>query len=493
MRISRHITLIICVLAACRPDPRTTAEETGPPPDGFGASQDLRRPADLLITNASVLDVRTGVVLPDQTIVIRAGWIVSVQGAGQLVPPIGQTIDAAGHLVTPGLIDVHGHSANVLGDSISDGGGAITHLSSAPDSLRAYQRRYAEAYLPYGVTTVRDVGTADSDLPILLSWPRHSPELPDVYLSGGLLVSVALGRVPFPGYTVVVDSAEAVAAVRRYYDFGINNIKFHSRLGDRELRSAFGEATRLGMKVSGHIDGQVVGIERTLALGLRNFEHAHTIAVSAMTPEEYSAMVPAVRARYGNRSGGLFLLLVTEYFNQMGRENSAILELIDLLATTGSQVTPTLHVYAHGLGLASYRADPQGDFDDMAGLTPDQLERARGGYQILAGYVARMHATGVRLAVGTDWYEPGRASLSEMELLQRAGLSMAEVFRAATLGGAEAIGIASTTGTIEPGRRANLVIWNANPLDDPQNLWAGLTVIKDGVPLGMNFTPSASN
>ena len=72
-------------------------------------------------------------------------------------------------------------------------------------------------------------------------------------------------------------------------------------------------------------------------------------------------------------------------------------------------------------------------------------------------------------------------------------LSMAEVFRVATLGGAEAIGIANTTGTIEPGRRANLVIWSANPLDDPQNLWAGLTVIKDGVPLGMNFAQSASN
>ena len=204
-------------------------------------------------------------------------------------------------------------------------------------------------------------------------------------------------------------------------------------------------------------------------------------------------MVPAVRARYGYRSGGNFFLLVGEYFNQMGRANNAILKLIDLLATTGSQVTPTLHVYAHGLGLASYRAASHGDFDDMAGLTPDQLERARGGYQILAEYVARMHATGVRLAVGSDWYEPGRASLSEMELLQRAGLSMAEVFRAATLGGAEVIGIASTTGTIEPGRRANLVLWSANPLDDPQNLWAGRTVIKDGVPLGTNLVQSVSN
>ena len=98
-------------------------ENSGEPP----TPSVVRHSADLLIVNASVLDVRTGVVLPDQTIVIRDGLIVSVQGEGQLVPSIRDTFDAAGQLVTPGLIDVHGHSGYVLGDSISDGGGAISH------------------------------------------------------------------------------------------------------------------------------------------------------------------------------------------------------------------------------------------------------------------------------------------------------------------------------------------------------------------------------
>ena len=91
-----------------------------------------------------------------------------------------------------------------------------------------------------------------------------------------------------------------------------------------------------------------------------------------------------------------------------------------------------------------------------------------------------MHEAGIPLAVGTDWLDPGRAVLSEMILLNRAGIPMANVLAIATLGGARVLERESDYGAIEPGRKAQLVIFDRNPLDDAEAVLAGKTVIKDG-------------
>jgi len=101
-------------------------------------------------------------------------------------------------------------------------------------------------------------------------------------------------------------------------------------------------------------------------------------------------------------------------------------------------VTPTLHIFAQRVGFAPYTTKSLGTFDRSDAWTPTQRDRARRGYEILAGYVRRMHEAGVGLAVGTDWLDPGHAVLSELILLQRAGIPMAEVLCIATRGGARA-------------------------------------------------------
>ena len=83
--------------------------------------------------------------------------------------------------------------------------------------------------------------------------------------------------------------------------------------------------------------------------------------------------------------------------------------------------------------------------------------------------------------MGTDWAEPGRATLAEIALLHDAGIPMADSLAIATLGTAAAIGVDDDVGAIEPGYRANLVLWDGDPLTDPQALFGGRTVIKDGL------------
>lgn len=459
----------------------------GPGPDPVRPAVDDgwledRPPAQLVVTGADVFDVRSGEVLPGRTIVIDGGRIAAVLAPDTESPAARRRVEASGRLVVPGFVDAHSHMAMILGDSLSSGGGLITSLSAEPDSVAAYRSRYAEAYLPYGVTTVRDAGSSEADLRLLVRWMSDpSPDLPDVHPTGGALVSDEEGRTPFPGHRVVTDPNDARQTVRQYHDLGLRHVKLYWRLREPEFRAALREAERLGMTPTGHIDFQVLDIDRALDLGLRSFEHAYTLGVSALGAEEYlEAWREHLPCWIGDRQRGRFYLGVVEYFNVLGPDDPRMERLVGRLADTGSVVVPTLHVFAQRFGLAPFDSPRLGTFDDLSGLTAEQRGHARDGYRILAEYVRRMHADGITLATGSDWIEPGKAILSEIWLLAWAGIPMADALRVATLGGARALGIEDDVGAIEPGMKAHLVLLHDDPLSEPAAIFGPRTVIKDG-------------
>jgi imidazolonepropionase-like amidohydrolase len=448
-----------------------------------GATGEAERSPDLAVAHVDVLDVRSGALLRDRTVLVDGGAVVAVDSAAGPPPAAARVLNGAGGLLIPGFVDAHSHLAYVLGDSLSSGGGLISRLSSDTHSLAAYRSEYDRQYLTYGVTAVRDTGSSSEELPLLLGWMRdRRPSSPDVYPSGGALVSREEGRVPFPGHRVVNDPEDAVAAVRAYHDMGIEHVKLYWRLREPEFAAALAEAQRLGMHPTGHVDFQVLGIDRALDLGLRSFEHAYTLGAEALSPTEFlAAWREDLPRSIGDRQNGRFYLGAMEYFQVLGADDPEMTALIERLAATRSTVVQTLHLFAQRLGMAPYESRRLGDFDDTSGLTPAQLEHAREGYRIMAEYVRRMHEAGVRLAVGTDWIDPGRATLSETRLLHEAGIPMADALRAATLGGAEALGIDDRVGALEAGLAANLVLLHRNPLDHPSALLGPRTVIKDGV------------
>ena len=319
-------------------------------------------------------------------------------------------------------------------------------------------------------------------MPLMDAWMMPDAAAPDFYPCGGALVSYVEGRVPYPGHKVVRDSTEAAAVVQAYHDAGFRYVKLYWRLREPEFLAALNEAVELGMVPFAHIDHGVYSIEAALEHGLRHYEHAFTLGVEFLGGKEGASIAAEVvnEVLEGDLRGAWFMATL-DGFNRIGENDERMLALIARLSKSGATMTPTIHVLAKPLGLTHLDTLPTGDFDDTSGWTQEQMERARRGYRVLVSYVAAMHRAGVQPALGTDTVDPGVASLSELLLLHDAGISMADVLCLGTLGSAEVIELSNLYGTIEPGKRANLVLFENSPLEDPMALLGGKTVIKDGV------------
>jgi imidazolonepropionase-like amidohydrolase len=121
----------------------------------------------------------------------------------------------------------------------------------------------------------------------------------------------------------------------------------------------------------------------------------------------------------------------------------------------------------------------------MASARSGARERQRA---TLEENLRRLHRAGVRIAMGTDAGNPGTAHgpsvYREMEAMQAAGMSAADVFRASTLTAAQAMGLERETGTVEPGKRADLAVFEADPTTDIANARRVRMVVRNGALYG---------
>jgi imidazolonepropionase-like amidohydrolase len=457
----------------------------GPPPVNVAAG-------DLVITHASVLDVTTGSVLLDHNVVITDGVITAVTPDSAAVLGATIVLDARGRLLTPGFIDAHFHLCNIYGPPhcTSPRNGRL-RLVMKGRALLDHRRHLASLYLPYGVTTVRDAGTDERHLPLMRHWMQRSADAPDFYSVGAHLISPDINHTHAPWQVEVADSAAAAQKVRDYHALGIRNIKLYWRLREPAFQGALYEAKASGMHVAAHVDYNIVSVTRALELGVRDFEHVLPWALAGLTDTDFAEVYNDVvlRTRQSDSTHrGAFYLLVPEEWNRAGPDNPSILALINRLKDHDASVTPTLHIFAQRYGLAWFSSPARDPDEDTGWFSATDSARAVTGYGIMAAYVKLAWDKGVRLNIGTDTPEPGKSVLSEMLLLHDAGIPMTDVFRIATLNSARGIGHEADYGSITPGKRANLVLFDGDPLSRPRDLLGARTVIKDGVV----YTPTDS-
>lgn len=424
---------------------------------------------DLVIKNAKVFDSNTGKVSSNRTILIKGSTIVNVTGNQKTYNAVS-IIDAKGKLVTPGFIDTHIHPTDVFGDYNA----APEYLNK--DSLALLRKNLSDTYLPYGITTAMIMGQPEKWLPPVLNWMNNpSPKYVTLYTVGGALISKE-SRKPYINHITVESPSLAKQKVLEYYRLGIRHIKLYWRLRRPEFEAAFKTADSLKMKVYGHIDQNVMFMDTTLSIGLRNYEHILTLDHSILHfPKDGAEFGLNMQKHYASITPG-FTLVRLEMFRFIHDTKQAAMDsLIDNLAKRKTTISTTIHLMAEQFGLTYFSNKTD------SSLTKEQLARCRENFKIFMGYARKLFTKGVKLRIGTDCPQGGKAFISEQLLLSEYGFPISAILQISTINGATALGLENKYGNIEKGKKADLLIWEKSPFDNYRNFLASKIIIKDGV------------
>ena len=416
----------------------------------------------LFITNAMLIAGTGAPPVGPVTIEIQKDRIVDIStGHGNPLEEEGaEIIDAGGGYVMPGLIDAHVH----LGTPSHAFAGALTD----PEYV-------LKLWLAHGVTTVRDVGAVMG-----LNWTiRHRT----LSKEGKIAAPRMRVHAMFPPSTASPKQArDWVQAVRKK---GADGIKFRgARPGP--FAAAMEEAQRLGMKTSYHhaqLSVVQTNVLDSARLGLDSMEHWYGLP-EAMFEDRVIQDYP-LDYNYGDEQhrfgeAGRLWLQAAEPGSETWERTIA--ELVDLDFT----LDPTFTIYEASRDLMRAR-----NADWMDEYVPPYMARAfepnpavhgsfffdwttqmeidwKKNFQRWMHFVNDYKNAGGRVTVGSDagfiYKVYGFAYIRELELLQEAGFHPLEVVKAATIDGAELLGIDHETGSVEIGKKADLVILDENPL-----------------------------
>ncbi len=399
-------------------------------------------PGDTIaITRVTVIDPAARTTRPAQTVIVAGTRIVVAGPAAAVTVPRGaRIVEGEGKFLLPGFWDMHVHTA-------TPGGRAVLGL-----------------YPANGVTGVRDMA---GDWARLTAWRREiaagTLPGPRIVASGPYLEG---GDVPIP-HLLTRSAEEAAAGVDSLVRLGVDFIKVHSQLNPPTYFAIARRARGRGIPFAGHVP-RTVGALAASDSGQRSIEHL--LAIPAVcTPADSLALLPRfpVQAALGRCSS---------------RDPA---ELYARLRANGTWVTPTFTAQ-YEVAIWPGRAVPG---DAFAGYLPDTLRRYVAqifpmpdsippgsdsvGRAMLArrmAQVAAMHQAGVAVLTGTDAplrnSPPGFGLHEEFALLVAGGLTPMEVLRAATYEPARYFTATDSLGTIGPGKLADLVLLEANPLED---------------------------
>jgi imidazolonepropionase-like amidohydrolase len=418
----------------------------------------------LAITGGTVVDVRTGSQHPNSTVLVEGERITAVTRR-QDVPEGARLIDATGMWVLPGLMDMHAHTT---GDLKKD---RIHHL-----------------YLAYGVTTVRDTGGNLTLLRLLrerIEGGAHTG--PRIFFSGPLLD----GATPvWPPMSIMVDTPErARGAVQFLASQGVDFVKVYNWVPEASLQVVLETAHQLGLHVTGHVP-RTITMTRAIQLGMDCLEHIRITGRELLPPDEADRLDPLPVARRET--------LLWERFEL---ESEPMQRLIRLVAESRVFFDPTLLVDSalsvdgdaidvdnpanadvpEDVREAFVREERPPIFD----ISEVSLETARDGFRKRQQLVGMLYEAGARLLAGTDCFGlgkqlPGLGLQNELALLVESGLSPLAALQAATVTAADALGQSESLGALEPGKLADIILLDADPLADIQNARRVRTVVKGG-------------
>ena len=449
------LAALLALAAAC--EPPAQQEPEAPDAEPAAAEADAPQPADAAQQFADLVAVDadpvalTGVKLFDgtgapardgQTIVIADGRVAAVGDDGGVEVPDGaEVLDLSGHTVMPGLIGLHNHSFYTAS------GGRSAQLSFSAPRL----------YLASGLTTIRTTGARAPYEEINLQEEIEAGLAvgPTIFVTGPYLTGQQGSRT-----MAQLDGPETARRVVRYWsEEGVDWFKAYTWISRAELGAAIEEAHAHGINVTAHLCS--VGYREAVALGIDNLEHG-LFANSEYDPSKQpDECPPGFRNTYGD----------------LDVNGPDVQQTFQDMVDNDVSMTSTLAVYeisVPGRGPLDPRvwevlapavaADVRAQFDEIraadpasgVGIAPDLL-------RIAMDYEYAFVQAGGLLAAGVDptgygAAPPGLGDQRNFELLLEAGFTAPEVVEIMSANGARVLGVFDEVGSVEAGKRADLVV-----------------------------------
>jgi imidazolonepropionase-like amidohydrolase len=390
----------------------------------------------LVIRRVTIIDATGAQPKPNMTLVIAEGRISSIGADGSVSLPKGaRVIEAQGKFLIPGLWDMH------------------AHLSKTGEST-------LPLFIANGVTSVRDMG---GDYELLLRWRKEIAEGkrlgPRIKTAGPILESASNvermkreGTVePVDRFRIGVPNAEsAEEIVARVAAMNVDFIKIRTVASLETYRAIAAAAQKHSLALVGH---PAASPEEIIKAGQRSVEHSFIPPLSGRTPEQradlFRKMAAAKIAVTPTLVVGEALLVPYDKAAAISEDNQGKVD--------------SRRRYLSGYLIEDWREQVAERKEVRTNLTKLFSERLRD--------LREMHQSGVVLLPGTDagvlLIFPGFSLHDELRLLvEQAGLTPMEAIVSATRQPAEFLGIEQSLGTIEKGKIADLVLLEANPLDD---------------------------
>ncbi|HEV2851570.1 MAG TPA: amidohydrolase family protein [Thermoanaerobaculia bacterium] len=409
------------------------------------------RPAGpLAVKGARLFDPETGEVLPGTTVVVSGNRIQAVGRDGEVSVPAGaEIIDAKGKMLLPGLWDMHQHLVET--DGILD--------------------------LAAGITSSRDLGN-DTDQLLRMKglWDSGKNLGPRVVLGG-----VIEGPGPYAAPTkVLVDTEEkARAAVDRYAELGYEQIKVYSSLDPKLVPPIVEEAHRHGLRLSGHIPFGM-NAEQAVRAGFDEIQHITFLFLNFM---------PEVDTRTPARFSAVY-----EHGAELDLQSEPVRAFLRLLQEKGTVVDPTVSIYENRLmalpGQVSPSIAPVAERVPFAvrrtllatGLPvpEDMRERYQAVYHNMMTLLRTLYGMGIPIVAGTDG-PAGFTLHRELENYVAAGIPAPEVLKIATLGAARVTRHDKDLGTIAPGKLADFILVDGDPVTRIEDIRRAVLTVKDGI------------
>jgi imidazolonepropionase-like amidohydrolase len=406
--------------------------------------------------NVNVIPMDKERILKNQTVIVRNGVISEVGDARKIkIPAAAQKIDGSGKFLIPGLSDMHVH---------------LFTDDEFPDSLAEDEFK---VMIAHGVTTIRLMTGTPEQLVLRRKSAKEEILAPTIYAASPQFT----GRKSTNAY-VVTTEAEARASVSKAKLDGYDYLKVTTFLKPEVYEAIVDEARKQNIRVVGHADSRSIGLTQALK-AKQQIEHLDSY-LEALLPES---------APVKGSVSDIYLYNPKNWESIDYLDESKIPELARLTVEANPFVTPTLHLFKFTFGKGrteeSFKAQtdlrfyPQKTVDQWMNVskrylsTAAPIEKREKYVSIRNKIVKAIYDAGGRVMAGSDTPEwlmlYGHTLHLELIDLRDAGLSNYGALETATRNPAMFFGTLASTGTAEKGKSADLVLLDANPLEDIAN------------------------